>query len=71
MSYILLGLHLDELRDKYSLEELKNIYKIIGKGTIPIYRIKVINTYDFSILDLDIKYITSNNIEVCGLGGKG
>lgn len=71
MSYILLGLHLDELRDKYSLEELKNIYKIIGKGTIPIYRIKVINTCDFSILDLDIKSITSNSIEVCGLGARG
>lgn len=68
MSYVLLGLHIDELRDRYSLKELKNIYSIVGNGIIPIYRIKVINTYDFSILDLDIKSITSNNIEICGLG---
>lgn len=70
MSYILLGLHIDELRDRYSLKELKNIYSIVGDDTMPIHRIKVIDTYDFSILDLDIKYITSNNIEICGLGAK-
>lgn len=68
MSYILLGLNIDELRDRYSLKELKNIYSIVGDDTIPVYRIKVIDTSDFSILDLDIKSITSSNIEICGLG---
>ena len=69
MAYLLLGLHVDELKDRFSLSELHNIYNIVKpKETLPIRRLKVIDTNDFSILDLSIKYITSNNIEVCGLG---
>lgn len=69
MAYLLLGLHIDELRERFSLSELHNIYSIVKpKENLPIKRLKVIDTNDFSILDLDVKYITSNNIEVCGLG---
>lgn len=69
MAYLLLGLHIDELRERFSLSELHNIYSIVKpKETLPIRRLKIIDTNDFSILDLDVKYITSNNIEVCGLG---
>lgn len=69
MAYLLLGLHIDELKNRFSLSELHNIYSIVKpKETLPIRRLKVIDTNDFSILDLDVKYITSNNIEVCGLG---
>lgn len=69
MAYLLLGLHIDELKDRFSLSELHNIYSFVKpKETLQIRRLKVIDTNDFSILDLDIKYITSNNIEVCGLG---
>lgn len=69
MAYLLLGLHIDELKDNFSLSELHNIYSFVKpKETLPIRRLKVIDTDDFSILDLDVKYITSNNIEVCGLG---
>ena len=69
MAYLLLGLHIDELKDRFSLLELNDIYNIVKpKETLPIKRLKVIDTNDFNIIDLDIKYITSNNIEVCGLG---
>lgn len=69
MAYLLLGLHIDELKDNFSLSELHNIYSFVKpKETLPIRRLKVIDTNDFNILDLDVKYITSNNIEVCGLG---
>lgn len=69
MAYLLLGIHIDELSNRFSLLELRNIYNIVKpKETLPIRRLKVIDTYDFSIIDLDVKYITSNNIEICGLG---
>lgn len=69
MAYLLLGLHIDELKDRFSLSELHNIYNIVKpKETLPIRRLKIIDTSDFSILDLDVKYITSNNTEICGLG---
>lgn len=69
MAYLLLGLHIDELKDRFSLLELNNLYNVVEpKETLPIRRLKIIGTNDFSILDLDVKYITSNNIEICGLG---
>lgn len=55
MAYLLLGLHIDELKDRFSLLELNDIYSFVKpKETLPIRRLKIIDTNDFSILDLDV-----------------